>query len=429
MGSQLTAFAMEFWHVMSEMAPYLLFGFLVAGILSVAISQRMVERHLGGGGMGPVVKASLFGIPLPLCSCGVIPVAASIRRQGASRGATASFLLSTPQTGVDSIFVTFSLMGLVFAVFRPIAALFTGLVGGGLVNVFTKGEEEPKHDETLRAGACGVAATKSGSILGRVLRYGFYTLPADIGRSLLVGLVIAGVIAVVVPEDFFAGFLHNRAAQMLLMLLFGIPIYVCATASVPVAAVLWAKGLSAGAVLVFLMTGPASNAATITTIWRILGKRTALIYLGTVVGCALGFGILLDLVYTADARQAIEHIHWQMPALVRHGSSFALIGILGYALLRPMVGGGGGGEVCETGGGGSRLGGSRLEIPVSGMTCSHCADAVRRAIIECPGVESVTVDLKKGIAGIEGEEPDVEAIRSSVEGLGYSVGDIKMEQA
>ncbi|HYW78957.1 MAG TPA: permease, partial [Thermoguttaceae bacterium] len=187
----------EAWFVLGEMSVYLLFGFLMAGVLSVCISPALVERHLGRGGLWPVLKASLFGVPLPLCSCSVIPVSASIRRHGASRGATTAFLLSTPQTGVDSIAITYALLGPVFAVFRPIAAFATGLFGGYLVQlVDDRDEANPSNSSTENTCAepC-CSGTGSRGVVGRALRYGLVTLPRDLGPALLLGVLIAGAMA------------------------------------------------------------------------------------------------------------------------------------------------------------------------------------------------------------------------------------------
>ena len=273
MPETLVSLLSEFWHVLGDMAPYLLFGFFAAGFLSVLIAAEQVDRHLGGTGLWSVVKATVFGIPLPLCSCSVIPVAASLARHGASRGATAAFLLSTPQTGVDSILVTFSLLGVVFAVFRPLAAFVVGVVGGTLVSLFgAAGGEAPRGEAVSCHEAC-CAAGGQRSTVARALAYGFITLPRDIGRSLLAGLVIAGLIAAFVPREIFEGALGTGPLAMGAMMLLGLPLYVCATASVPIAAALIAKGVSPGAALVFLMTGPATNAAAIATVWRVLGRR------------------------------------------------------------------------------------------------------------------------------------------------------------
>jgi len=277
---------------------------------------------------------TLFGVPLPLCSCGVIPVAMSLSKQGASKGATVAFLLSTPQTGVDSILVTYSLLGPVFAIFRPIAALVTGFVGGVLVNVFGARPEaagrrlegkDPQPDPVVPLGK---------RIVGG-LKHGFVTLPRNIGRPLLIGLAVAGVISALVPDDFFADRLGKGLPAMLVMMLIGIPIYVCASASVPVAAALILKGLSPGAALVFLMTGPATNAAGLATIWNTLGRRTAILYLATVAVCSLLGGLLLDAVVQGVDIHAGTHGHNMGPGWVQHASAVILLAILGYAFLTP----------------------------------------------------------------------------------------------
>ena len=321
----------DFWATLAEMSPYLLFGFFVAGVLSTVISQKLVERHLGSKGAWPLVKASLFGVPLPLCSCGVIPVSMSLHKHGASKGATVSFLLSTPQTGADSIFVTLSLLGPVFAIFRPLAAFATGIIGGLFVNLVAGSQDNSKPEEC--ADECCDTEKKNNKIAAG-LKYGFITLPRDIGKAMFVGLVIAAAISAIVPDDFFADKLGlgGGILPMLVMMVLGIPVYVCATASVPVAAALILKGISPGAALVFLMTGPATNAASFVTIWKTLGRTTAIIYLATVAGCALLGGILLDLLATSSDIEIAAHPHWMLPDVVKYASAVVLLAVLGYAL-------------------------------------------------------------------------------------------------
>ncbi|MHC4556563.1 MAG: SO_0444 family Cu/Zn efflux transporter [Planctomycetota bacterium] len=322
----------DFWATIAEMSPYLLFGFFVAGALSVLVPQRLVEKHLGGNGLWPLLKASLFGIPLPLCSCGVIPVSMSLYKHGASKGSTIAFLLSTPQTGVDSIFVTLSLLGPVFAIFRPLAALVTGLVGGSLVNTFGQYKEDKNHQPAECSDEC--CSNEKVTRVVRGLKYGFITLPHDIGKAMLVGLVIAAVISAARPDDLFAEkLLGTGIFAMLVMMLLGIPVYVCATASVPVAAALILKGLTPGAALVFLITGPATNAAAFTTIWKVLGGRTAIVYLFTVVVTALGAGLLLDMMFPGLGPSVRTHLHQMEPSILGHISAVVLLAVLGFALL------------------------------------------------------------------------------------------------
>ncbi len=322
---------MDFWHTVVEMSPYLLFGFFVAGILSALIPQRLVERHLGGRGILPVLKASLFGVPLPLCSCSVIPVSMSLRKHGASKGSTIAFLLSTPQTGVDSIFVTFSLLGWLFAIFRPVVAFVTGIIGGIFVDIFDKNPEGQNGVLPKCSDHCCNGRGAVGKLAGG-LKYSFVTLPRDIGKPMLIGLVIAAAITALVPEGYFAEKLGTGIFAMVVMMLVGIPIYVCATASVPVAAALILKGLTPGAAFVFLMTGPATNAASFVTIWRVLGGPTAVIYLATVAGCAILSGVLLDYIAAGVDFQIVARPGWMLPHVVSFTAAVVLLAVLGFGI-------------------------------------------------------------------------------------------------
>ena len=322
----------EFWGTLTAMSPYLLFGFFVAGVLSVFISPKFIETHLGGRGLWPIVKASLFGVPLPLCSCGVIPVSMSLRKHGASKAASISFLLSTPQTGVDSFFVTFSLLGPVFAIFRPIIAFVTGVIGGVGVQICSDVGVNGMDDDGDSECMDDCCKAKKASKLKRLFKHGFVTLPRDIGKPMLVGLVVAALMSAMVPGDFFAEKLGSGIGTMLLMMLLGIPVYVCATASIPIAAVMIAKGLSPGAALVFLMTGPATNAAALATIWKVMGRRTAIVYLLTVAGCSLGSGLLLDWMFPELSVEVVHRMHEMSPAVWEHAAAVVLLGVLLWAI-------------------------------------------------------------------------------------------------
>ncbi len=330
--------AVDFWATLAEMSPYLLFGFLVAGLLSVLVSESLVRRHLGGRGLLPLLKASVLGVPLPLCSCGVIPVSMSLHKHGASKGSTIAFLLSTPQTGIDSIFVTLSLLGPVFAIFRPLVALITGLVGGSIVDaITTRDPTEGSGRKDCQDECCN--SNGKGKI-ARAFRYGFVTLPRDIGKAMLVGLLVAAVLSAVVPNDYLA---ESWLAQypllaMVVMLFLGIPVYVCATASVPVAAVLIMKGLSPGAALVFLMTGPATNAASFATIWKALGRKTAIAYLAAVAGCALASGALLDYASRGFDFEVFVKPGRMLPPVVMYISAIVLLAVLAAGILSKKKG-------------------------------------------------------------------------------------------
>jgi len=414
----LRTIAVDFWVVLAEMSPYLLFGFLAAGALSVLVSPQAVERHLGGRGIWPVVKAAAFGVPLPLCSCGVIPVSASLRRHGASRGATTSFLLSTPQTGVDSILVTYGLLGGVLAIFRPLAALLSGILGGGVVAATDDREPASTAPRDCRDACC---AENGHGKIHRMLQYGLVTLPRDIAKPLLVGLAVAALISALRPEDFFAPYLGGGLLAIVVMMVIGIPVYVCATASIPVAYALIASGgVSPGAAFAFLVTGPATNAATLAVVWRVLGRRTALIYLATIVLCAVVGGTVLDQLVTRADIRAEHGTHWMPPDFVKWISAPVLLGVLLTAICRkaPAARDGHRHEADATGDGLPR---QVTRLGIRGMTCSHCAENIRRALAECPGVESVAVDLGANCATVSGAHYDPDALREAVERVGYRV--------
>jgi hypothetical protein len=346
----LAEFASSVWTTLGEMAPYLLFGFLVAGLLAFFIPRRWVEAHLGGRGLWPVMKSAVFGIPLPLCSCSVIPVTASLRRHGASRGASTAFLIATPQTGVDSILVTFSLLGPIFAVFRTVAAFVSGMIGGATVDVIAGHRDEAEDSVECRDACCDeLPPTRR---LSGCLRYGFVNLPHDIGRPLVLGIVVAGAIAAFVPEGFFAG-IGTGVGAILVLMLMGIPVYVCATASVPVAAALVMKGVSPGAALAFLMTGPATNAAGIATVWRIMGPRTAIVYLATVAGTAFASGVILDTVGGGIIAEQAHATHEMLPEWVTTVFAVVLLAVVAHAVGREWL--------------------VRRRVAARDAACGHCA--------------------------------------------------------
>jgi uncharacterized membrane protein YraQ (UPF0718 family)/copper chaperone CopZ len=341
----------------------------------------------------------------------VIPVGASLRRHGASAGATTSFLISTPQTGVDSIMVTLSLLGPIFAIFRPIVSFVSGVIGGTLVNAFGPRQDPSQPNGPVCIGEC-CTGTPGQSRFARVIRYGFITLPRDINKALIVGVLIAGLIAAIIPDDYFATILGGGIIAMLVMMLVGIPIYVCATASVPIAAALIIKGVSPGAALVFLMTGPATNAATISTIWKTMGRRTAWLYLGTVAGASILAGLLLDMLISGTTGTAIHGPHWMIPGEVKTAAAVVLLGVLIAAFVQPS-------KVGEIKPATDRSKGIRIII--KGMSCDHCARSIQRALIESEGVESAEVDHRKGTAHVTGSDLDREVLGRAVESLGYSV--------
>lgn len=409
----------EIFELVNQMSPYLLLGFLLAGIMHAFVPQAIYRRYLGGNSFRSVLYATLFGIPLPLCSCGVIPTAMSLRREGASRGATVAFLIATPQTGADSIIATFSLMGLPFAILRPIAALATALVGGQAANTFGK---DPS-DEQSNARQHATADTRPRSFIARVgaaLKYAYVDMMQDIGKWLVIGLLIAGAITVFVPDEFFAHFADNSLLSMLLVLVCAIPMYLCATGSIPIAVALMLKGLSPGTALVLLMAGPAANAASILVINKVLGRRTLAIYLASIIGGAMAFGLAIDYLlprewFTAPI-EAIATCCHNAPSYFNLSCTMLLTALLLNALARRYFGRKEHcDEACEC-----QAAPTTTVLRIEGMRCNHCRANVEKAIAAVEGVESARVDLASGEATITGT-PSIEAVKKAVSDLGFKV--------
>jgi HflK protein len=301
--------------LVAESAPYLLLGFLLAGLLRAVVPEDKVYRQLGENRLKSVVLASLYGVPLPLCSCSVLPVASALRRSGASKGATTSFLISTPETGLDSISITYALLDPIMTVIRPVAAFVTALVTGSLVNELVKrGWDEPgggdpdtlpQHDEHHQHEHDDVWSPSQGgrTNVWRALReassYAFGPLMDDLTPWFIIGFLLSGVIAVAIPEGFFGDVVAVGWASSLLMLLIGTPVYICASAATPVAAALIAKGLDPGAALILLLVGPATNVTTMFIVARLLGKRVLVLHVLGVIGGALVFGSYVNTLYAS----------------------------------------------------------------------------------------------------------------------------------
>lgn len=351
---KLFSIIFEIWNVIAAMSLYLLFGFLMAGVLHIIMPVSFIEKHLSGKSMMASIKAALIGVPIPLCSCSVIPVAVSLRKKGAGKGAVLSFLTSTPQTGVDSILVTFFMLGWVFTLFRVIIALFSGVICG-IVSIWLTGNKNTdnskisldefedsccKHkeadnisSENDKSEQCCGDEPENKNKLRQIIDYGFVEMPEDLSKTLIIGLLIAGVLGGLIPEGFFAKFADNQLLSMGIMVAVGIPLYVCSTASVPVAAAFIIAGISPGAALVFLILGPATNAATITTISKTLGKRSMVIYLITISACAVVAGFSLNsLVAVKEVAESIGMHHETIP-WYEHVSGIVLLLIL----INPMV--------------------------------------------------------------------------------------------
>ncbi|MBT32647.1 MAG: heavy metal-associated domain-containing protein [Thalassobius sp.] len=397
--------------LLNEMSPYLMLGFLIAGILHAYLPQQKLVKYIGKNNLNSVINASLFGIPLPLCSCGVIPTGVSLNKNGASKGATVSFLISTPQTGVDSILATYALLGLPFALIRPIIAFVTGNIGGLITNKV----EEKNVSASTSENSFVEAASKDENRFKKMLKYAFVDFLKDISKWLIIGLLIAAFISLLIPDDFFAEYLSNPFLSMLVILAASVPLYVCATGSIPIAAVLLAKGISPGTALVFLMAGPATNAATITVIGKTLGKKTLTIYLATIMIGAVTFGLLIDYLLPASwfsiAGLGVIHQHANhiLPNWINYFSSITLVLLIIYGYVKK--------EKVETPIIDNNM--DSIKIKVKGMTCNHCKANVERNINAMDGVKSATVNLESEEVTISGDKLDLEKIKHKVDDIGY----------
>lgn len=377
------------WGIFLEMSPYLLLGFLIAGILNVVVTKKLVTRYLGKRGIWSSVKAAILGVPLPLCSCGVIPTGISFRKNGASAGATNSFLISTPQTGVDSMLITYSMMNIYWAILRPIAAFVTGIAGGIITDKLVK--DDPITAQTVEQIEPSIP---SDSIFKRIFRYAFIDLLSDISRQLLLGIVLAVLFMLLIPPNLFTEYLHSPLLNMVIILVISVPLYVCATGSVPIAASFLLVGMSPGAVLVFLMAGPATNAATITVLWRSIGKKATSIYLATIIVGSMAFGMVID--YGIIDTQLFVNV----PALNQphvHGtdwiavlSSILLIALLIFVELKKIFY--------------KPIKNQQMNnlYTVEGMTCNHCKSSVEKNVQKLEGVTLVVADPNNNEVLIEG---------------------------
>nr|WP_319395535.1 SO_0444 family Cu/Zn efflux transporter [uncultured Desulfobacter sp.] len=314
----------EIWHVYLDVSVFMLFGFLVAALLYVFFKTDRIKKYLGQGRVKPVLRAALFGIPIPLCSCGVIPVVSGLKKQGANDGAALAFMIATPESGVDSIAVSWAMLDPVMTVMRPVAGFITAISTGITANIFSRREHNKRppapdpffaqahqheHSCNCDGHSCASSHSRTAQVpplskrLAQGLDFAFGELLTDIAKPFAIGVIIAGIITFFFPSGVSTWSQNNPLLSMLVMLVAGIPMYVCATSSTPIAAALILKGLNPGAALVFLLAGPATNAATMGVVKSMFGTRALAIYLGMISICSLAMGALLDLIYKLLAIQ------------------------------------------------------------------------------------------------------------------------------
>ena len=374
----------------------------------------MITRYMGQNNFRSVFNASLLGVPMPLCSCGVLPAGIGFYRNGASRGPTISFLISTPQTGVDSILATYSLLGLPLAIIRPVVAFVTGLLGGVLGNA----SERNGKDEKDRSSEGEVHYERS---VKELFRYGFVELIQDISKWLVIGMLVAALLSVLIPGDFFTSTISSEYLAMLLMIAASVPLYICATGSIPIAAVLLMKGLAPGAALVLLMAGPATNIATMAVIGNTLGKRSLWVYLGTIIGGALFFGILVNELLPREwftgAMPIIAHSHDHPTGWFLWSSSAILVLLIMNGYLMKLIS-----AQKERRNDREKANNMKMNIlqyRVEGMTCDHCKATVEKGLKDLEGVTEVIADRANNQVSVQAETVSDNQIREAIEKMGY----------
>ncbi len=399
-------FFQVFWDLSVEMAPWLLLGLLFSGILHVFLPNQFVYKQLGGKSPWNIFKAVIFGIPLPLCSCGVLPTAVSLHKDGASKATTNAFLISTPQTGIDSIFATYAMMGWPFAVLRPIVALISGVFGGVNTAIFDDTDQWKAHENKEEKSV----ETSFQEKVKEVFRYGFIVMMQDIGKYLLIGLVLATLVTLWVPEDLFRSDLSNFYLQFLVVLLLSLPLYICATGSIPIAVSLLLKGMDPSLVFLFLMAGPATNIASVALLIKALGKKTYGIYLFSIMFSAVFFTLLIHYFIPADwfyeaipLNMDMHNHHVENPLYII--LTIIFLSLLLYSQLPKKI------KPMEE---------KDLELNVEGMTCNHCKASVEKNLKEVKGVEEVEANPAENKVYIKGNAT-AEDLKKTIDDLGFKV--------
>lgn len=400
----------------AEMAPYLLLGFLLAGITHRFFPKEWIKSHLSGNGFIQSLKASIFGVPLPVCSCGIIPLAKELKKNGASNPGVASFLASTPQTGVDSIAATAGLMGGPFALLRVIVAFISGIVTGTLIGLLEKSGLKKSSPSDIPVGQ---DTKPSGGIVG-ILKYSLIELPSDIRNSLTLGLLVAALISLFLPDFSAVSSDQSTWLTYLGVMALAIPLYVCSTGSIPIAIALIASGLTPGAALIFLVAGPATNIVTIVTMGDIIGWRNTMLYLFSVIGIAwLSAAIVDSSFFTLELTEGLAHIHDHGITLFQWICLTVLVISLFYQpsrlfLLRTWK------NIKNKN---SRMVWKHYELDVTGIGCKKCAAKVTGIIEGIENHKEVSVDVETGKVRYQAEKLSKSLLTEKLAAEGYSVVD------
>lgn len=390
----LNEFLSSFLSLALEMAPYLLLGFFIAGVLHVWIPRHLYLPKIAKPNLKSVFWATLFGIPLPICSCAVIPTAIALHREGASKGASVSFLISTPATGVDSILATYSLLGLPFAILRPVAAIFTSILGGVFTNRFTDNDVKKNSTDEMTSKKEEKKLEGFWKKILETIRFGFLEMLPNLAKWLFIGIALGALVNVFIPDDFFSFLRPYPFLCMLLVLLFSMPMYTCAFGSIPLALSLIDKGITPGAALVLLMAGPATSVASMLVVGRAFGKKTLLAYLASIAFGALFFGFIVDTFFMNEFLETIRFSNF----IAEHDSSKIWFNILSLGILLLFLGIPKFKSIIH------KKEKSKMArcFNVNGMNCNHCKMSVEKAVGALSGVTSVEANLSQKCVFVEG---------------------------
>ncbi|MCH7752470.1 MAG: permease [Planctomycetes bacterium] len=397
-------FFLAVWQVLLELAPWLLLGAAIGGMLHVALPASFLRRQLSG--RSGVLKAVGLGVPLPLCSCGVIPVGLQLKKSGASDGAVVAFLISTPQTGADSILVSASMLGWPFAIFKLVSAAATGIVGGWLTDASAKSASAPLPMVDLQQPL-------PGSRLAALVSHGLELL-RSIWGWLVFGVVVSAAITAFMPPDALVGLAaYGGLAAMGVTLVIAVPLYVCATASVPIAAALVASGLPTGAALVFLMAGPATNVATLGAVYRTLGRRPLAIYLATIIVGSIACGWAFEFVISADGAGGanFEHEH-VMNNWWRIASAAVLVTLIVWFAAQDLL------RLKNRQAPPATASGPTIEVGVAGMTCGNCVAKLEKTLTNDAHIDAAAVTLEPGQATVHGKVSE-DRVRELIQQAGF----------
>lgn len=401
-----------FFTILNQMSFYILIGFLLAGILHSFFPSRIFTKYLSKNNFFSIFLSSFFGVPLPLCSCGVIPTAIGLYREGASKSSVISFLVSTPQVGIDSIIATYSLMGINFAFMRAFLAFIVAIFSGSTIIFFDK---EKKEQSIINKSKSSLEEKSFFKKLKEVFYYGFIEMPKDIGKWLLFGLLIAGLITYFIPDNFFLILKNYPFFNMILILAFAVPMYVCATGSIPIACSLIAKGMSFGSAFVFLVAGPATNIASILILLKVFGKKTLFLYLLSLIIGSIILGLSIDYflpVSWFNIPSEILHVHNTNIIFyyIKILSSVILMALIIYSFFNEDNG---------------KENMYIFSYKVDGMRCNKCKANVYKVFKDLSKETDIYINVKKGEISLN-KELDEKILKERIELLGFSyIGKLK----